>query len=35
MQNGTLSNFLKRGAIWGFIALELVFFSVAGEFMSL
>jgi len=34
MQNGTLSTFLKRGAIWGFIALELVFFSLAGEFLS-
>ncbi len=35
MQAGTLSTFLKRGAIWGFIVLELVFFSVAGEFLSL
>lgn len=35
MQAGTLSTFLKRGAIWGFILLELVFFSVAGEFLSL
>ncbi len=35
MQAGTLSSFLKRGAIWGFIALELVFFTVAGEFLSL
>ncbi len=35
MQPGTLSTFLKRGAIWGFIVLELVFFSVAGEFLSL
>jgi len=26
---------IKRGAIWGFIVLELVFFSVAGQFMSL
>ena len=34
MQNGTLSTFLKRGAIWGFIALELVFFSLAGELLS-
>lgn len=25
----------KRGAIWGFIILELVFFSVAGSFLSL
>ncbi len=35
MQPGTLSTFLKRGAIWGFIALELIFFTVAGEFLSL
>ncbi|MCT8997333.1 ABC transporter permease [Chelativorans intermedius] len=35
MQAGTLSTFLKRGAIWGFIVLELIFFSVAGEFLSL
>jgi len=35
MQAGTLSTFLKRGAIWGFIVLELIFFTVAGEFMSL
>ncbi|MDD9729167.1 ABC transporter permease [Mameliella sp. AT18] len=35
MEAGTLSTFLKRGAIWGFILLELVFFTVAGEFLSL
>jgi len=35
MAPGTLSAFLKRGAIWGFIVLELIFFSVAGEFLSL
>ncbi|MDF1621725.1 ABC transporter permease [Pseudothioclava nitratireducens] len=35
MQAGTLSSFLKRGAIWGFIVLELIFFTVAGEFLSL
>jgi ribose transport system permease protein len=35
MAPGTLSTFLKRGAIWGFIVLELVFFTVAGEFLSL
>jgi ribose transport system permease protein len=35
MQAGALSNALKRGAIWGFIILELIFFSVAGEFLSL
>lgn len=34
MAPGTLSTFLKRGAIWGFIVLELLFFSIAGEFMS-
>jgi ribose transport system permease protein len=31
----TLSKSLKSGAIWGFIVLELIFFSVAGEFLSL
>lgn len=35
MEPGTLSTFLKRGAIWGFIVLELIFFSVAGEYLSL
>ncbi|MGI1662587.1 ABC transporter permease [Palleronia sp. KMU-117] len=35
MAPGTLSGFLKRGAIWGFIVFELIFFSVAGEFLSL
>ena len=35
MTPGTLSRFLKRGAIWGFIVFELIFFSVAGEFLSL
>lgn len=30
-----LQTLLKRGAIWGFIVLELIFFSVAGEFFSL
>jgi len=35
MQPGALSKALKNGAIWGFIVLELIFFSVAGEFMSL
>ncbi|MEQ9259372.1 MAG: ABC transporter permease [Roseovarius sp.] len=35
MAPGTLSTFLKRGAIWGFIVLELIFFSVAGEYLSL
>ncbi len=35
MQHGTLTTFLKRGAIWAFIAFELIFFSVAGEYLSL
>ena len=35
MKPGMLSNFLKRGAIWGFIVLELIFFTVAGEYLSL
>jgi ribose transport system permease protein len=35
MKPGTLSNALKNGAIWGFIVLELIFFSIAGEFLSL
>jgi ribose transport system permease protein len=35
MQPGALSKALKNGAIWGFIVLELIFFSIAGEFLSL
>lgn len=35
MEPGTLSTFLKRGAIWGFIVLELAFFSIAGDYLSL
>jgi ribose transport system permease protein len=35
MKPSTLSKALKSGAIWGFIVLELVFFSIAGEFLSL
>ena len=34
MQAGELSKYLAGGAIWGFIVLELIFFSVAGEFFS-
>ena len=34
MQTEKLSKYLKDGAIWGFIILELIFFSVAGEFLS-
>ena len=35
MKAGTLSTLLSRGPIWGFIVLELIFFTVAGEFFSL
>jgi len=35
MPAGALSTALKKGAIWGFIALELIFFSLAGQFLSL
>jgi ribose transport system permease protein len=35
MKPGTWSKALKNGAIWGFIVLELIFFSIAGEFLSL
>jgi ribose transport system permease protein len=35
MQPGALSDALKKGAIWGFIVLELIFFSVAGSYLSL
>ena len=35
MQKLNMSDKLKSGAIWGFIVLELVFFSVAGQFLSL
>ncbi len=35
MQAGKLSSYLSKGAIWGFIVLELAFFSVAGEFLSI
>lgn len=34
MQAGSLSTFLKRGAIWGFIVFELIFFSIAGEYLA-
>jgi ribose transport system permease protein len=30
-----MKKYLSQGAIWGFIVLELIFFSVAGEFLSL
>ncbi len=35
MNNLTANDLLKQGAIWGFIALELVFFTVAGKYLSL
>ncbi len=35
MKPGTVSTALKSGAIWGFIILELIFFSVMGEFMAI
>ncbi len=35
MQPGALSSALRKGAIWGFIVLELIFFGVAGEYLSL
>ncbi|RZU98394.1 ABC transporter permease [Spiribacter vilamensis] len=35
MQPSTLKIFLKSGAIWGFIVFELIFFTVAGQFLSL
>jgi len=35
MENTSKLKFLKDNAIWVFIVLELIFFSVAGEFLSL
>tara|TARA_R110002124_G_scaffold76438_3_gene204835 strand:- start:12993 stop:13997 length:1005 start_codon:yes stop_codon:yes gene_type:complete len=35
MINSNRKKLFKRGAIWGFIILELIFFSVAGSFLSL
>ncbi|WMS41368.1 ABC transporter permease [Acuticoccus sp. MNP-M23] len=34
MQPGSLSTFLKRGAIWAFILIELAFFSIVGDAIS-
>ena len=34
MKPGTLSSALKNGAIWGFILLELAFFSIVGDRLS-
>ncbi len=35
MEAGKLRKYMKSGAIWGFIVLELIFFTIAGELMSL
>ncbi|MDX1604710.1 MAG: ABC transporter permease [Candidatus Competibacterales bacterium] len=35
MNKQTYAKYAKEGAIWGFIVLELIFFSVAGAFLSL
>lgn len=35
MKDVNLSVFLRRGAIWGVILFELLFFSVAGSFLSM
>ena len=35
MRPGALSAFLKSGAIWAFVVLELAFFSIMGNFLSL
>ncbi len=35
MNKQFFSKYAKEGAIWGFIVLELIVFSVAGEFLSL
>ncbi len=35
MQQETRKRMIKESAIWGFIVLELIFFSVAGHFLSL
>lgn len=35
MNSETRANLIKQGAIWAFIVVELIFFSVAGEFLSL
>jgi len=35
MHAGKLSKYLKTGAIWVFIVIELIFFSIAGEYLSL
>ncbi|WP_428699098.1 ABC transporter permease [Stappia sp.] len=35
MERLSFKKYAKHGAIWGFIVLELVFFSIAGEYLSL
>ncbi|MDP2121985.1 MAG: hypothetical protein Q8K28_18960 [Hoeflea sp.] len=35
MNKETRTRLIKKGAIWGFILFELVFFSIAGSFLSL
>jgi len=35
MQNSTLKTVVANGAIWAFIVLELIFFQVAGTYLSL
>ncbi len=35
MKNVSFKKLLKDGAIWAFIVVELIFFSIAGEFLSL
>jgi len=35
MQKGNISKALANGAIWGFIVLQLLFFSVAGEYLAI
>jgi len=34
MKAGNISTYIKDGAIWLFIIIELVFFSIAGEYLS-
>jgi ribose/xylose/arabinose/galactoside ABC-type transport system permease subunit len=35
MNNESRTRLIKKGAIWGFILFELVFFSIAGSYLSL
>ena len=35
MTRQNYTKYVKQGAIWGFILVELIFFSVAGHFLSL